>query len=55
MKVAPFEEEEKPWKTDLARRSAQRRVQVQQEIEDTIRKAPSFEEALKQALTEAGS
>ena len=50
VKLAPFEEEEKPWKTDLARRSAQRRVQVQQEIEDVIRKAPSFEEALKLAV-----
>lgn len=45
-----FEEEEKPWKTDLARKSAQRRVQVLQDLEEVIKKAPSFEEALKQAV-----
>jgi putative methionine-R-sulfoxide reductase with GAF domain len=40
-------EEEKPWKTDLARKAAQRREQVAQELEDSIKKAPSFEEALR--------
>ena len=43
-------EEEKPWKTNLARKAAQRREQVAQELEETIKKAPSFEEALKQAV-----
>ena len=43
-------EEEKPWKTDLARKSAQRREQVQREVEEAIKKAPSFEEALRQAV-----
>jgi putative methionine-R-sulfoxide reductase with GAF domain len=43
-------EEDKPWKTDLARKAAQRREQVAQELEDVIRKAPSFEEALRQAV-----
>lgn len=43
-------EEEKPWKTDLARKAAQRREHVGQELEDVIGKAPSFEEALRQAV-----
>lgn len=43
-------EDEKPWKTDLARKSAQRREQVLRGIEEAIGKAPSFEEALRQAL-----
>jgi putative methionine-R-sulfoxide reductase with GAF domain len=43
-------EDDKPWKTDLARKAAQRREQVGQELEDLIRKAPSFEEALRQAV-----
>ncbi len=43
-------EEEKPWKTNLARKAAQRREQVAQELEETIKKAPSFEEALRQAV-----
>lgn len=47
----PFDDEDdKPWKTDLARKSAQRRIQVLQEIEEQIRKAPSFEEALRLAV-----
>jgi putative methionine-R-sulfoxide reductase with GAF domain len=43
-------EEEKPWKTDLARKAAQRREQVAQQLEEAIKKAPSFEEALGQAV-----
>jgi putative methionine-R-sulfoxide reductase with GAF domain len=43
-------EEEKPWKTDLARKAAQRRELVAQELEETITKAPSFEEALRQGV-----
>jgi putative methionine-R-sulfoxide reductase with GAF domain len=43
-------EEEKPWKTDLARKAAQRREQVAQELEETIKKAPSFEDALRQSV-----
>jgi len=41
--------EDKPWKTDLARKSAQRREQVLHETEEVIKKAPSFEDALRQA------
>jgi putative methionine-R-sulfoxide reductase with GAF domain len=43
-------EEEKPWKTDLARKAAQRRERVAKELEETIKKAPSFEEALRQVV-----
>jgi putative methionine-R-sulfoxide reductase with GAF domain len=48
--MTAMREEEKPWKTDLARRSAQRREQVAHEVEEAIKKAPSFEEALRQAV-----
>ncbi|HXY38334.1 MAG TPA: GAF domain-containing protein [Vicinamibacteria bacterium] len=43
-------QDDKPWKTDLARKAAERREQVAKELEGTIRTAPSFEEALRQAL-----
>ncbi len=43
-------EDDKPWKTDLARKAAQRREQVGLELEDVIKKATSFEEALRQAV-----
>ena len=43
-------EDEKPWKTDLARKAAQRREQVGQELEEVIKKAASFEDALRQAV-----
>jgi putative methionine-R-sulfoxide reductase with GAF domain len=43
-------EDDKPWKTDLARKSAQRREQVLHEVEEAVKKAPSFEDALKQAV-----
>ena len=43
-------EEEKPWKTDLARKAAQRRELVAKELEETIKKAPSFEEGLRLAV-----
>jgi len=43
-------EDDKPWKTDLARKASQRREQVAQELEEVIRKAASFEEALRQAV-----
>ena len=43
-------EDDKPWKTDLARKAAQRRDQVGQELEDVIKKAASFEDALRQAV-----
>ncbi len=46
--MAVMREEEKPWKVDLARKSAQRREQVAVEVEEVIRKAPTFEEALRQ-------
>jgi putative methionine-R-sulfoxide reductase with GAF domain len=45
--MASTREDDKPWKTDLARKSAARRDQVLQEVEDVIKKAPSFEEALR--------
>jgi putative methionine-R-sulfoxide reductase with GAF domain len=45
--MAPLREEDKPWKTDLARKTAQRREQVFLELEETIKKAPSFEDALR--------
>ena len=48
--MALSREEDKPWKTDLARKSAQRREQVLHEVEEVIKKAPSFEEALRQAV-----
>jgi len=48
--MASTREEDKPWKTDLARKSAQRREQVLHEVEESIRKAASFEEALRQAV-----
>jgi len=48
--MAAIRDEDKPWKTDLARKSAQRRERVQKELEDTVKKAPSFEEALRQAV-----
>ena len=48
MNMAVTQEDDKPWKTDLARKSAQRRELVLHEIEEVIKKAPSFEEALRQ-------
>ena len=48
MTMALTRDEEKPWKTDLARKSAQRREQVLHDLEEGIKKAPSFEEALRQ-------
>src|SRR5687767_6954399 len=45
--MASMSEEDKPWKTDLARKTAQRREQVFRELEETIKKAGSFEDALK--------
>jgi|SRR6185295_4495787 putative methionine-R-sulfoxide reductase with GAF domain len=43
-------EDDKPWKTDLARKSAERREQVLREVEEIIKKAPSFEESLRSAV-----
>jgi putative methionine-R-sulfoxide reductase with GAF domain len=43
-------EEEKPWKTDLARKAAQRREQVGLQLDEVIKKATSFEDALRQAV-----
>ena len=43
-------EDEKPWKTDLARKAAQRRQQVGHELEDVTKEAASFEAALRQAV-----
>jgi putative methionine-R-sulfoxide reductase with GAF domain len=43
-------DDERPWKTDLARKAAQRREHVLREVEETIKKAPGFEDALRQAV-----
>jgi putative methionine-R-sulfoxide reductase with GAF domain len=43
-------EDDKPWKTDLARKSAERREQVLREVEELVKKAPSFEESLRVAV-----
>lgn len=48
--MASMREEEKPWKTDLARKAALRRESVAREIEEAIKKAPSFEDALRHAV-----
>jgi len=48
--MASWREEERPWKTDLARKSALRREQVLHEVEEAVKKAPSFEESLRQAV-----
>jgi putative methionine-R-sulfoxide reductase with GAF domain len=48
--MASTREDDKPWKTDLARKAKLRREQVLHEIEETIKKAPSFEDALRQAV-----
>src|SRR5215467_14049426 len=48
--MASLREEDKPWKTDLARKSALRREQVLHEVEEAIKKAPSFEEALRETV-----
>jgi putative methionine-R-sulfoxide reductase with GAF domain len=48
--TATVREEEKPWKTNLARKAAQRRELVQHELEEMIKKAPSFEDALRLAV-----
>jgi hypothetical protein len=48
--MALTREEDKPWKTDLARKSAQRREQVLHEIEEAVKKAASFEDALRVAV-----
>ncbi len=50
MIMASTREEDKPWKTDLARKSAQRREQVLHEVEEGVKKAASFEEALRHAV-----
>ena len=48
--MAFMREEDKPWKTDLARKASQRRDQVLGELEDAITKAPSVADALRQAV-----
>jgi putative methionine-R-sulfoxide reductase with GAF domain len=48
--MASTREDEKPWKTDLARKSALRRENALHEVEEAIKKAASFEDALKQAV-----
>src|SRR4026207_77147 len=48
-------EGEKPWKTDLARKAAQRREQVGLELDELIKKAASFEDALRQAVEPIGA
>lgn len=48
--MTAIREDEKPWKTDLARKSALRREVVLHELEEMIKKAPSFEDALRLAV-----
>jgi putative methionine-R-sulfoxide reductase with GAF domain len=48
--MTSMREEDKPWKTNLAQKSARRREQVLHEVEEVIKKASSFEEALRQAV-----
>jgi len=48
--MTSIEEDDKPWKTDLARKSAQRREQVLHEVEESVKKAGSFEDALRLAV-----
>jgi len=48
--MASTPEEDKPWKTDLARKSALRREHVLHEVEDAVKKAASFEDALRQSV-----
>jgi putative methionine-R-sulfoxide reductase with GAF domain len=43
-------QDEKPWKTDLARKASERRELVAKELEELVKKAPSFEEALRHAV-----
>jgi putative methionine-R-sulfoxide reductase with GAF domain len=43
-------QDDKPWKTDLARKASERREQVAKELEEQIKKAPSFEDALRLAV-----
>jgi putative methionine-R-sulfoxide reductase with GAF domain len=45
--MASTMEDDKPWKRDLARVSQMRREQVAKDIEEAIKGAPSFEEALR--------
>ena len=48
--MTAIREDDKPWKTDLARKAAQRREHVGQELEEVVKKAASFEDALRQAV-----
>lgn len=48
--MASMREEDKPWKTDLARRSKERRELALTDVEEVIKKAGSFEDALRQAV-----
>lgn len=50
MNMAFAEDEDKPWKTDLAKKAAQRRDTVVREVEEIIKTAGSFEDALKVAV-----
>jgi putative methionine-R-sulfoxide reductase with GAF domain len=43
-------QDDKPWKTDLARKASERRELVAKELEEQIKKAPSFEDALRLAV-----
>jgi putative methionine-R-sulfoxide reductase with GAF domain len=48
--MTSMREDDKPWKTNLAQKSKERRENVLQEVEDSIKKAASFEDALKVAV-----
>jgi putative methionine-R-sulfoxide reductase with GAF domain len=48
--MTSMREDDKPWKTNLAQKSKERRENVLLEVEDSIKKAASFEDALKVAV-----
>ena len=48
--MTSMREDDKPWKTNLAQKSKERRENVLLEVEDSIKKAASFEDALRVAV-----
>jgi putative methionine-R-sulfoxide reductase with GAF domain len=48
--MTSMREDDKPWKTNLAQKSKERRENVLLEVEESIKKASSFEDALRVAV-----
>ena len=48
--MTSMREDDKPWKTNLAQKSKERRENVLLEVEESIKKAASFEDALRVAV-----